>query len=124
RARRVCWQPSTRRIRHRRRGGRGRAAGPSGVRTAAMPRRWLPLDARLLGVGRWQLLLGPRHLGRATAARLPVDAWILGLGWPRLCLPRGLLGRARRILWWCRLRLRLLRTRVRRRPLGRRTLLL
>src|SRR5882757_5189900 len=51
------------------------AAGNTGIRTADLSRRRIPLDAGILGVGRrrWGLLLGSGNLGTGTGAGLFVD---------------------------------------------------
>src|SRR5271165_3473313 len=52
------------------------------LRTASLPRRWLYLDARLLGLERRRrrLLLGTRHMGTGAGSRLPLDPTVLGMG--------------------------------------------
>src|SRR5260221_7930996 len=77
------------------------AAGNTSIRTADLPRRRIPLDPRILGVGRrrWGLLLGSWDVGTGTGAGLFVDAGILGLGRQRILFSRRLLGAANRILW-------------------------
>src|SRR5258706_15633933 len=55
------------------------AAPSAGLRAARLPRRRLPLDSRLLGLGGWRLLLGARHLDARTGTRFSLDPQLLGL---------------------------------------------
>jgi hypothetical protein len=64
------------------------------------------------------LLLGPGNVGRSAAARLSLDPGLLGLEQRRLCLEPGLLGRHGRLLRRRELWRRLLRPRLRRRPVA------
>src|ERR1700733_5659476 len=83
-------------------------AGATRLRAACTSRRWLHLDARLLGLRSAGLLLGSRNLGRATDGGPAVDSGLLGLEQRNICLERRLLGAAhwllrRRQLWlWLR----------------------
>ena len=76
---------------------------------------WTP---GLLGVWPGRLLLGAGHLGSAAAGRPFVDPGLLGVEQRCVCLERRLLGPDSRVLRRHRLRLRLYRRRLLRRPLG------
>src|SRR5260221_8386265 len=103
--------------------GRNRSTSIGGLRAADLPRRRLYLDAWLLVLQRrWRLFLGSRNMGVGARSRLPVDARLLGLGERTLCLECRILGSKRRLLRRNRLRIRLLRQRLRRPLLGRRTI--
>ncbi len=85
-------------------GRRCRSAGErtpaafAGLWTAALPRRRLPVDAGILGLGRWRLLLGTRNLGTTAARRRALDPRLLGLRGRSVCVSYRLLGTARRLL--------------------------
>ena len=83
-----------------------------------MPGPRLYLDSGLLGL-RFRLLLGPWRLGPSAADRIPVDPRILGLQRQQLLLQQRLLGADRRILWRDQLRLGLRGTGILRRTMGR-----
>src|SRR5207248_11181986 len=95
-----------------------RATPDTDISTALPPGRRLYLDPGLLGL-RFRLLLGPWRLGASAAGRIPVDPRILGLQREQLFLQRRLLGPDRRVLRRNQLRLRLRRTRLLRRTMGR-----
>jgi len=82
------------------------------VRPATRSRTELHVDARLLGLGSWWLLLGSRSMVPAALLRRSLDASLLGLLRRPLRLPPRLLGTPHRLLRWCRLRLRLHRHRL------------
>jgi len=100
------------------------AASAARLCAAALSRRRLYLDTWLLGLRPRRLLLGARNLGPAAGSGLPVDPRLLGLGRRCLFMARGLLGSAHRLLWWNQLWIRLLRFRLRWRILERSELLL
>src|SRR5260370_9719327 len=78
--------------------GSNGASGAAGVRPAGLPRPWLYLDARILGLWRRRLLLGAGNVGSGAAGWLPLDAGLLGIcRWP-LHMARRLLGTACRLL--------------------------
>jgi hypothetical protein len=54
-------------------------AGSAGIRAAALSRRRLHLDSRLLGLGRRQLLLGTRRVGTSAGNRFALDSSVVGL---------------------------------------------
>src|SRR5882724_9034412 len=56
-----------------------RASRAAGVRATGLPRSWLYLDARILGLWRRRLLLGAWNMGDGAAGWLPLDARLLGL---------------------------------------------
>src|SRR5450755_2121009 len=71
------------------------------LRAASLPRRWLSLDTRVLGL-RWRhrrLLLGAGDVGDGSGGRFSLDSSLLGLGRQRIYLLRRLLGSACRFLW-------------------------
>ena len=72
---------------------------PVYARNADRSRRWIHLDARLLGLWTSGLLLGSRRVGDATASRTVVDAGLLGLCWWDVWMACGVLGTTCRILW-------------------------
>src|SRR4029077_20304455 len=85
-----------------------RPARAARLRAAALPRRRLHLDARLLGLPPRRLLLGSRHMGDTTDRGCALDTRLLGMGQWRVHMARRLLGTAHWLLWWRELRVRLL----------------
>src|SRR5580658_8980244 len=63
-----------------------RSSGAACLRAAGLPRRWLHLDARILGLGRRRLLLGAGHVDRSPGSRFLLDAGVLGLGRQQFCV--------------------------------------
>src|SRR5271165_2226692 len=82
---------------HRHLGSR-RTSCFAGVRATPLPRRWVPLDARLLGLRPGWLLLGSWGLGEAATCGRSLDAGLLGLCGRPLRLACRLLGASRRVL--------------------------
>src|ERR1700686_47620 len=79
--------PGIRRAGGRRRAARDRSsASLTGLRAAALSRRWVSVDPGLLGLGRRRILLGARNLGAAAASRSAMDPGLLGLRRRRLCI--------------------------------------
>ena len=58
----------------------------------AMSRRWLPLDAGLLGLRSGGILLGSGRLGNAASSGRTVDAWLMGPCRRRLRMAPGGIG--------------------------------
>ncbi len=84
-----------------------RPARVAGLRATSLSRRWLSLDAGLLGLRRrrLRLLLGAGHLGHGSGTRSALDSGVLGLEQQRICLQPRLLGSAGWLLWRSQLRL-------------------
>jgi hypothetical protein len=78
--------------------GPHRASALACLRAADLPRAWLHLDSRVLGLGRRRrLLLGAGNVGDSARWNV-VDAGVLGMGRRRLSVASGILGPARRLL--------------------------
>src|SRR5579872_4526288 len=56
-----------------------RPATVAGLRTTHLPRRWVHLDTRLLGLRPRRLLLGARYVGTCTSTRIPLDSAMVGM---------------------------------------------